>query len=135
MALIYWMPEFNTHIEVIDKQHRLLVELVNELHEAHSKGKDRAVLLKLINKLGLYAATHFAREEDFFEKFNYPDMDEHLQEHDYFEDMLSQFEEEYKNGRQDLSFKVIIFLSDWLVNHINGTDKNYVKFLTSRGVR
>lgn len=134
MALIYWMPDYNTNIEIIDKQHRLLVDLINELHDSHTAGKDRQILLKLINKVGMYAATHFAREEDYFERFGYPDMDDHLQEHDYFEDMLSQFEDEFKSGKQDLSFNVLVFLSDWLVNHINGSDKKYVPFLKANGV-
>lgn len=129
MALIYWMPSFNTEIDIIDQQHRLLVDLVNELSEAHEAGKDRQVLLKLIEKLGIYAATHFAREEDYFETYGYPNTDEHLQEHDYFEDMLYQFEDEFKAGKQDLTFNVLMFLSDWLVNHINGSDKEYVPFL------
>ena len=134
MALIYWMPNFNTNIDIIDQQHRMLVDLVNELSEAHEAGKDRNILLKLIEKLGIYAATHFAREEDYFETHGYPNTDEHLQEHDYFEDMLFQFEDEFKAGKQDLTFNVLMFLSDWLVNHINGSDQEYVPFLKGKGV-
>ncbi len=131
MALIYWIPSFNTNIDIIDQQHRMLVDLVNQLNEAHQTGKDRQILLKLIEKLGVYAATHFAREEDLFEAHGYPNADEHLQEHDYFEDMLFQFEDEFKAGKQDLTFNVLMFLSDWLVNHINGSDKDYIPFLTT----
>ncbi len=134
MALIYWMPQFNTNIEIIDQQHRLLVDLINELSDAHESGKDRQVLLKLLGKIGMFASSHFAREEHYFEVHGYPDMDDHLQEHDYFEDMLFQFEDEFKAGKQDLSSTVLTFLSDWLVSHINGSDKDYVPFLTSRGV-
>ena len=134
MALIYWMPEFNTNIAIIDQQHRLLVDLINELHQAFESGKDRQVLLKLIDKIGMFAASHFAREEHFFEIHGYPHMEEHLQEHDYFEDMLFQFEDEFKAGKQNLSLNVLTFLSDWLVSHINGSDKQYVPFLRERGV-
>ena len=135
MALIYWMPEFNTGIEIIDQQHRLLVDIINELGAAQDSGKDRQVIFKLLNKLGMFAASHFAREEHFFEVHGYPGMEDHLQEHDYFEDMIFQFEDEYKAGKQDLTPTVLSFLSDWLVNHINGSDQEYVPFLKSRGVR
>jgi len=134
MAIIYWLPEFNTDIEIIDQQHQLLVDLINQLYEAHATGKDQATLLKLINKVGMFAATHFAREEDYFEIYGYPDMDDHLQEHDYFEDMLNQFEDEFKSGKQQLTNNVIMFLSEWLIKHINGSDQAYVTFLRSRGV-
>lgn len=134
MPLIYWQPEFNTNIEIIDEQHQLLIDLINQLHEAQSSGQSRDALSKILNKIGMYAATHFAREEDYFETHGYPDMDDHLQEHEYFEDMLYQFESEFKSGKQDLTSNVLMFLGDWLVSHINGSDKKYVTFLRSRGV-
>lgn len=135
MSLIYWMPEYNTDIEIIDQQHRLLVNLINDLHDAYENGNDRSVLLKILGKIGIFAATHFAREEHLFEVHGYPHTEEHLEEHDYFEDMLFQFEDQYKLGNQDMNSTAISFLSDWLVNHINGTDQDYVPFLKSKGVK
>jgi hemerythrin-like metal-binding protein len=135
MALIYWMPQYNTNIAIIDQQHHILVELINELNEAHESGKDRQVLLKIIGKIGMFAASHFGREEHLFEVHAYPDMEEHLQEHAYFEDMLYQFEDEYKAGKQELTSTVLTFLSDWLVNHISVNDRDYVSFMISRGVK
>lgn len=134
MALIYWLPKYNTGIEIIDQQHRLLVDLVNELQKNQDNGNDRQKSLKIINKIQMYAASHFAREEHLFEVHGYPDADEHLQEHDYFEDMLIQFEDEFKAGRQDLNTTTLDFFSDWLVNHIHGSDQAYVPFLKTKGV-
>lgn len=134
MALIYWMPKYNTGIEIIDQQHRLLVDLINELQKNQENGNDRQTSLKIIKKIQMYAASHFAREEHLFEIHGYPGTDEHLQEHDYFEDMLVQFEDEFKAGRQDLTGSAIEFFSDWLVNHINGSDQEYVPFLKGKGV-
>jgi hemerythrin-like metal-binding protein len=134
MALIYWMPEYNTGIEVIDQQHHILVDLINELYQAQENGAGNKELLKILGKVGMYATSHFAREENLFEVHNYPEAEEHIQEHNYFEDMLFQFEDECKAGRQDLTENAISFLSDWLVNHLNGTDKEYVPYLKSRGV-
>ena len=133
MALIFWMPEYNTGIEVIDKQHRMLVEMINELADAYDTGKDREFIAKALEKLGMYAAAHFAREENYFEVHAYPDIDEHIQEHEYFEDMLYQFEDEFKAGKQDLTDTVINFLSDWLTSHIGSSDKKYVPFLEAKG--
>lgn len=129
MALIYWMPEYNTGIDIIDKQHRMLVDIINSLSDAHEAGKDKEELLKILEKLAIYAATHFAREEDLLSKFKYPDMDEHLAEHDDFEDTLYQFENKFKAGENDLTFNVLLFLSDWLINHISKTDQDFVSFL------
>lgn len=135
MFFIHWQPEFNTGLEIIDQQHRLLVDIINEIYQAHMTGKDRQKLSKLLNKLTMYAATHFAREEDYFDRFNYPDTEDHLKEHDYFEDTLYQFEEQFNQGKQDLSEGVLSFLSDWLISHINGSDRAYVPLLKKQGVK
>ncbi len=132
MALIKWSPNFVTGIDIIDQQHRMLVDLMNELSEAHEAGKDRQLLVDLIKKLGVYAATHFAQEEEIFKANGYPKLQEHIQEHDHFEEMLEKFKDEFKAGKQDLTFNILIFLSDWLVNHINGSDKDYISFLKSK---
>jgi hemerythrin len=133
MALLEWQPTFNLDIEIIDQQHQMLVKLINELYIAFSLGNDRQILGKLLNKLGVYAAMHFAREENFFEIYAYPETDEHLQEHDDFEDTIYQFEDEFNSGKQDLSISILNYLSDWLVKHINGSDREYAPFLKAKG--
>lgn len=134
MALLEWQPEFNLGIDVIDEQHQMLIKLINELYIAFSFGKDREILEKLLNKLGVYAAMHFAREEHYFEIHAYPETEEHLQEHDDFEDTLYQFEDEFSAGKQDLSVSILNYLNDWLVKHIKGSDREYAPFLKAKGV-
>lgn len=135
MILVHWQPGYNTGIEVIDQQHRLLVDLINELYQASNNGTDRQILSKMINKLGVFAATHFGREEYYFDLHSYPDKDAHLKEHDYFEDKLLEFEDDFNAGKQNVTEKVLSFLSDWLVSHISNSDKSYVPFLKERGVK
>jgi len=134
MALLEWQPAFNLDIKIIDEQHQMLVKLINELYIAYSLGQDRQILEKLLNKLGVYAAMHFAREENYFEIHAYPETEEHLQEHDDFEDTIYQFEDEFNSGKQDLSTNILNYLSDWLEKHINGSDREYAPFLKAKGV-
>jgi hemerythrin len=134
MALITWQPQFNLNLGVIDQQHQMLVEMINDLYIAFSLGKDRQILADLLSKLGVYAAMHFAREEHYFEVFGYPDSEEHVQEHGSFDDKVLLFEENFKKGKQDLTIEVLKYLSDWLITHIKGSDRKYVPFLKERGV-
>ena len=134
MALITWQPKFDLNIKVIDEQHQMLVVMINDLYEAFSSKKDRQILAHLINRLGVYAAMHFAREEHYFEVLSYPGSEEHIQEHSSFDDKVLEFEEDFNLGKQDLTIDVLKFLSDWLVNHINGSDRKYAPFLKARGI-
>jgi hemerythrin len=135
MALIAWDPIFSVNIELVDKQHQMLVQIINDLYDAMIAGKDKDLLGKLINRLHTYAAMHFAREEHFFETFGYPETSIHVREHKDFEKKVSDFEAQFKAGRQSLSKDIVTFLSDWLVKHIKGSDKRYGPYLNERGVK
>ncbi len=134
MPLIKWNDSFNVNIEIIDKQHQLLVKMINDLYDAMVKKQDRETLGKLLKQLGVYAAMHFAREEHYFEMLNYPDIKAHLKEHDYFEDKIAAFEEDFETGRQNLSLDIMKFLATWLLEHIKKRDQKYSAFLRSHGI-
>jgi len=135
MSLINWSSNFSVEVEEIDQQHKMLLKRINELHEATLAGEEKTVLGKLINQLTVYAAFHFAKEEHYFDMFGYPETNIHKKQHDDFERKVTQFEHEFKAGRQDLSMDVIRFLAEWLINHIRGSDQKYVLFFKERGLK
>jgi len=134
MALLNWHPSFSVNIEEIDKQHKLLVNMINDLYNAMNAGKEKVILEKMINKLNIYAAMHFAREEHYFDIFGYPDAELHKKEHSDFEEKVYKFENAFHEGSQSLSTDIVNFLADWLVGHIKGSDKKYTPFLNERGI-
>ena len=134
MALINWHPNFSINIEEIDKQHQLLVKMINDLYDAMNAGEEKAVLQKLINRLNIYAAMHFAKEEHYFDTFGYPETELHKKEHSDFEEKVLDFESDFIKGSQSLSIEIVNFLGDWLVGHIQGSDKKYASFLNQRGI-
>ncbi len=135
MSLIKWDPSFSVNVELIDEQHKMLVKMINELYDAMNTGKEKSILNKLINKISVYAAMHFAREENYFDMFGYPDAELHKKQHLDFEDKVTEFENDFAKGRQDLSMDIMKFLSDWLLAHIKGSDQKYSSFLNERGIR
>jgi len=134
MIFIQWQSSFDVGVKMIDEQHQLLVKMINDLHAAMQKGEDRGVLQTMINRLGVYAAMHFAREEHYFDLFAYPNREAHIKAHDDFEDKVNRFEQDFKAGKQDLSMDMMSFLSNWLVTHITKTDKKFGPFLNARGI-
>ena len=135
MALIKWDSSCNVNVEIIDKQHQLLVKMINELYDAMSAGKGKDEVGKIINRLILYAGMHFAREEYYFDIFGYPEIELHQKEHDDFEQEVSKFETDFNEGRQTLSMEIINFLSNWLLGHIKESDKKFGPFFNERGLK
>jgi hemerythrin len=48
---------------------------------------------------------------------------------------ISDFKEEFKDGKFGLSIDIMNFLSDWLQKHIKGSDKKYSQFFTVNGMK
>ncbi len=135
MSLLEWDSSFSVNVELIDEQHKMLVQMINNLYHAMQWGKGNEELSKLINQMSVYAAMHFAREEHYFDTLGYPEAEEHKKEHLYFENQVAQFEQDFNAGKQDVTQDILDFLSRWLVNHIKGSDKKFGPFLNENGVR
>lgn len=134
MPIVKWDPSFNINIEVIDSQHQLLMDVINELYDAMMARQEKEALQKIINKLTYYAVFHFAKEEHYFEVFAFPEAEQHKKQHHDFEATISKFEDDFNQGRQTVSIELINFLSNWLINHIKGSDKRYSAFMIERGL-
>jgi hemerythrin len=50
MAFITWKKTFEIGFELIDEQHKIFVNLLNELHEAQSKGTSQHVIKESLVK-------------------------------------------------------------------------------------
>jgi len=134
MALINWDESLSVNIIEIDSQHKQLVAMLNNLHEAMLEGKSREVLGKIIISLFGYAREHFATEEKYFERYQYPEAEPHKKEHALFVQKVNKFKEDFEQGRIGLSIEVMDFLSQWLKQHIKQVDKRFGPFLKSKGL-
>ena len=135
MALINWNDSFSVNVAEIDRQHQKLVSMINELNDAMRQGKGKAVLGKIVNGLISYTATHFKTEEKYFDQFGYPETDSHKKEHSAFVRKVTDFKDEFEEGKFGLSVEIMNFLSDWLQKHIKATDMKYSQFFNEKGLK
>ena len=130
-----WDDNFIIGIKEIDDQHKILVGMINNLHDAMRDGKGKLILGEIIEGLSKYTKTHFLNEETLFDKYNYPETDAHRKEHNNFINQIAEFQQGFAEGKLSLSIQVMNFLKDWLKSHILDTDKKYAPFLLSNGVK
>ena len=135
MPLINWNDSLSVNVAEIDRQHQKLVSMINELNDAMKEGKGKDVLERIVDGLVGYTETHFRTEERYFEQFGYPDAGSHKKEHSAFVQKISDFKESFQAGKLCLSVEVMNFLSDWLRNHIKGTDQEYSAFFNAKGLK
>ena len=128
---VQWTPKLDLHVTMVDKQHRLLVDYINELYTAMAHNRTTEELQAILHKLRDYTATHFADEERLFTSTAYLGAAEHVKIHRKFVAKLDEVEEQLKSGTATVSMDLLTFLKDWLVQHIMGTDPTYVPYLRS----
>lgn len=135
MALIQWSEKLSVQVATMDQHHKKLIDMINELNEAMSKGKGKEVIGKIIGGLLSYTRMHFGEEEKMMERANYPDLSEQKNMHRLFINKVEGFKQDYEKGSIGLSIKVIDFLSDWLKNHILIEDKKYGPHVNQQGIK
>ncbi|MCA9598423.1 MAG: hemerythrin family protein [Myxococcales bacterium] len=135
MALFAWKDEYSVKVPSIDVQHKKLVELLNELHEAMTQGKSTEHLGHVLGGLIKYTAEHFAYEEKLFAQSGYPHAKEHKLEHERLKKQVLDFQKKFTSGEARISIELLRFLKDWTSNHILGSDKRYSAHLVQANVR
>lgn len=132
MTFIEWSSELSVGFSQIDEEHKKLVDLVNRLHEAMSKGKSSQILGSLFDEMVSYTQTHFHSEERLMKDHAYPEIIAHVKEHQDLIRQVGDLHEKYKAGTALLSIATMDFLKKWLASHILGTDLKLGNFLSAR---
>ncbi|WP_434311546.1 bacteriohemerythrin [Hominifimenecus sp. rT4P-3] len=117
--------------EMIDSQHKVLIEKINDLVASCEEKKDKLNAVRLLNYLADYTEFHFTAEEKLQAEIGYPGIAEHKEKHDELrrtvEDLHQMLEDE--EGPSDafvdqLNKKVI----EWLYYHIKGFDRSVAEY-------
>ena len=69
-----------------------------------------------------------------FQKAHYKESENHIGQHEKFVEKVEQFIKDFDSGEATLSFELIDFLKQWLVNHILKIDAKYVPTLKEHGI-
>ena len=130
MPLFTWNDSYSVSVQQFDDQHKVLFKLINDLHEAMLQGKGRERMSGITAELLQYTKNHFRDEEAALLRAHYPKLVEHKKMHDAFTAKVHEFDKECRSGRSNLSLDVMVFLRDWLSDHILKIDKQYVTYIT-----
>jgi len=125
MTYMKWTSDLELGIEVIDNQHRRIVDYINDLHYAidnHNEAQVGEVLDQLVE----YTMSHFAFEEDLQERAGYPFHHAHKKVHELFCRKIQDFQHRFELG-EDISRHLLTTLRAWLINHIKRDDADYAE--------
>jgi hemerythrin-like metal-binding protein len=126
-----WTAALEVGYPVIDKQHRELVAILNDVVANMNKPDAQAALLKAFDKLANYTIMHFRTEEMLMAQHRYPGAEAHKRMHADLVKQVGDLQRDLKAGKAMIGSKTLFFLKTWLTEHIQKTDKELAKFLNT----
>jgi len=105
-----------------DKQHQVLFDVLDHIKSGNAGPQE-------LDKLRAYADNHFAIEEEYMAVLNYPHREQHIKAHDKFRaEFKTMVDPQYSMDR-DFHFYLGTFLTEWLLRHVFGIDKELEEFI------
>jgi hemerythrin len=120
MALV-WREQLSVGNDVIDNDHRHLIDIINRASDGLSK-KNRKELLVSLESLSRYSQAHFAREEKIALAAGYEQVPKLSESHQALLKQLDQIKHEVGEMGQDWSSETAerfaSLLRNWLLDHV-----------------
>ena len=133
--LVQWSDELSVGIEEIDNQHRILVDLLNELHRAIVEHRGSEAAHRILGELLEYTRIHFAVEESLMRILGYPEYEEHKHHHELLLNEVQELSQKLEAGKKSVNFELLHFLKMWLTKHIMEEDRQYTSHFLAKGVQ
>jgi hemerythrin-like metal-binding protein len=130
-----WTEAASVHVRLFDLQHKHLFKLVHRLETEMMGARGRDRMCEFLLDVAEYTAEHLATEEAVLTAYGYPSLDAHIREHRKLSEIVAHFIEREVAGDREVNLSVLRDLRDWMLLHVQGTDKLYTEFLNGCGMR
>ncbi|WP_143322079.1 bacteriohemerythrin [Clostridium sp. HBUAS56010] len=126
--------DLETGNQLIDTEHRQLIDAINNLLSACATGKGRTELAHTTKFLQDYTAKHFSDEEKLQLQSQYPDYVNHRRYHEDFKKVVAGICQKLERDGATVSLvgEVNSTIAGWLINHIKKEDVKVANHLKSR---
>ncbi|KOA21279.1 bacteriohemerythrin [Clostridium homopropionicum DSM 5847] len=133
-----WKDAYSCNIAEIDSQHKRLFELGEKVYDIVSikDGFDHYdEIMSSLFELQKYAIYHFDFEEKLMKNNGYEEYDSHVKKHrEFFDKILELSKKDIDENQHKVSMDILVFIADWIENHILKTDTKYKNYLNSKGI-
>ncbi len=133
--MIRWKEKDSMGISIIDEEHKKLVDILNKAISAKEHNDSPEEIKEILSEMVEYFDEHFSAEEACMIKFNYPEYQSHRNEHLDFIDKTMASYNKLVRGDYQIANELLEYLKQWLVNHIQVTDRQYIDCFKKNGLK
>jgi len=130
--LIHWDESYSVGLPEIDRQHKILVDLVNELKMVCELKLDKIFVQRVLQGLIDYTSFHFAFEEELLERRGYKNFVAHKEMHKKLVQQVLEFQQLFETEGFVIIDDLMVFLTKWLNKHIKVFDKEFGEFFVEK---
>ncbi|MDH5680221.1 MAG: bacteriohemerythrin, partial [Spirochaetota bacterium] len=134
VQVLVWDASFSVKVKSIDEQHMKLIAIINDLYYSVQQGDSSKRLGEILDSLLSYSDKHFSHEEKIMKDHGYPGLPIQKIEHEAFKEKVRYFLGSHSNNGHLITGDLIVYLQEWLANHIQVVDQEYADFLSEKGV-
>jgi hemerythrin len=127
-----WSEKLALGVGIMDEQHKVLVRLLNHLHDLVDSGSPATAVDAVLHQLADYTKFHFSDEEKFMHSLNYPDLPGHQETHRKFVAEIVALLDARRKSEPIDGHALLERLKQWLTDHIMGSDQKYAKLHRER---
>ncbi len=114
---ITWSNAFDTGIELIDGEHKMIFSALKDVHLAVENDLGERLISRVILVLCNFVKSHFKNEERFMLEIGYSDLENHQNDHQRYIEKLDGVRDMFSKGQSVLQPLSEIF-SEYLNAHV-----------------
>ncbi len=105
-----WDDKYSVNVSIIDKEHKKLIDIINKAIVAKQYNNNSKEVLEIVDEMIEYALKHFANEETYMKKFNYPEYQFHRNEHNDFTNKTIAYQNKVFSGDYEIIDEIFKYL-------------------------
>ena len=127
ISKVVWEPEYSINDLEIDKEHQNLFSIAKtalDINSKHNDNEEKIELKDIISKLFTSVKIHFEHEQEYMEKINYPQLQNHKKLHKNMLDTSTKLVNELCDlNSQEIEVLLFEFIDEYFIQHIKTEDK------------
>lgn len=134
MTFFAWKDRYSVGVTAIDDDHKMLIDLIDQLHEAFVAGDVAETCAAVLDAMVEYTERHFRAEEELMARCSYPGLGEHHEQHEALTAQVVAIRDRFARGEAGIGNELLAFLHDWIYFHIMETDMGYREHFVAAGL-
>ncbi len=127
-----WMEELATKNKDLNTDHHTLLQSLNNLLVALGSGDSMHISMACI-ALTAEIRSHFAKEEEMMQAVSYPDLADHVEQHEKLLQSISNIEFAMTTGNGNFSpSSALSAIENWFMPHLTLADRRLADFIAAR---